>query len=133
VNLKAQGDGGGMNIEDYISTHCVAGTYKVGSQLRIRVIENLSLKIIVLVLERISGSDSLHQASRPLMFYAVECLRSIFYDWCTSLPANMKIQLTNCKQGRKRNFGFASILCSFFFAHVPSLSHTIDIISDGPT
>jgi hypothetical protein len=42
VNLKARGAGGGMNIEDYISTHCVAGTEKVGSQLPIRVIENLS-------------------------------------------------------------------------------------------
>jgi hypothetical protein len=62
VNLKARGAGGGMTMEDYISTHCVAGTDKVGSQLPIRVIENLSLKIIVLVLTWISGSASLHQA-----------------------------------------------------------------------
>jgi hypothetical protein len=26
VNLKSRGVGGGMNIEDYISTHHVAGT-----------------------------------------------------------------------------------------------------------
>jgi hypothetical protein len=26
VNLKSWGDGGGMNIEDYIVTHCVVGT-----------------------------------------------------------------------------------------------------------
>jgi hypothetical protein len=50
VNLKSWGAGSGMNIEDYIATHCVAGTKKVGSQLPIRVINNLSLKIIVLVL-----------------------------------------------------------------------------------
>jgi hypothetical protein len=60
VNLKARGGGSGMNIEDYIETHCIAGTKKVGSQLPIRVINNLSLNIFVLVLTWITGSASLH-------------------------------------------------------------------------
>jgi hypothetical protein len=68
VNLKAQGAGGGRTMEEYIATHYVVGTEKVGSQLPIRAIENLSLNIIILVLTRISRSTSLHQASRPLMF-----------------------------------------------------------------
>jgi hypothetical protein len=72
VSLKSRGDGSGMKIEEYIDAHCVAGTLKVGSQLSIRVINNLSLKIVVLVLTKIIGSTSLHQASRSLMFYAVE-------------------------------------------------------------
>jgi hypothetical protein len=50
VNLKAQGAGSGMKIEEYIATHCIAGTEKVGSQLPIRAINNLSLKIVVLIL-----------------------------------------------------------------------------------
>jgi hypothetical protein len=62
VKIKAWGDGSGMNIEDYIGTHCIAGTEKVGSQLPIIAINNLSLKIVVLVLTRITGSTSLHQA-----------------------------------------------------------------------
>jgi hypothetical protein len=45
-----------MNIEDYIATHYFAGTEKVGSQLPIRAIENLSLNIAVLVLTQITGS-----------------------------------------------------------------------------
>jgi hypothetical protein len=60
VNLKAQGDGGGMTMEVYIATHYVAGTKKVGSQLPIRAIENLSLNIVMLVLTRILGSASFH-------------------------------------------------------------------------
>ena len=40
----------GMNIENYIATHCIAGTEKVGIQLPIRAMNNLSLNIIVLVL-----------------------------------------------------------------------------------
>jgi hypothetical protein len=80
VNLKARGSGSDMNIEDYIATHCVTGTKKVGSQLPIRAIKNLSLKINVLVLAWITGSASLNQESSPLMFYSVECLQPMVYD-----------------------------------------------------
>jgi hypothetical protein len=114
-------------MEEYISTHGVADTNKVGIQVLIRAIKNLSLNIVVLVLTWISGSTSLHQESRPLMFYAVECLRPIVYVWCNSLLDNMKSQLTDCKQGKMRNFIFASILCSFFLERVPSLSPRVDI------
>jgi hypothetical protein len=90
VNLKAEGDGSSMKIEEYIDAHCIAGTEKVRSQLPIQAIKNLSLNIIFLVLKQITGLTSLHQASRPLMFYSIECLRPMVYDWCTSLLANMK-------------------------------------------
>jgi hypothetical protein len=128
VNLKSQGVGRGMKIKEYIDSHYIVGTEKVGSQLAIRAINNLSLKIVVLVLTRITGSTSLHQALRPLMFYSVECLRTTVYDWCTSLLDNMKSQLRECKQGDKRNFMFASILCSFFFEQVPHLGPRVEII-----
>jgi hypothetical protein len=66
------------------------------------------------------------------MFYALECARPIVYDWCTSLLANMKIQLTECKQGSKRNFGFASILCSLFFERVLGLGPRVEILPKEP-
>jgi hypothetical protein len=49
VNLKSQGDGRGIKIEEYIEAHYVVGTQKVRSQLPIRAINNLSLKIVVLI------------------------------------------------------------------------------------
>jgi hypothetical protein len=115
MDLKSRRVGSGMKVEEYIEVHCVVGTPMVGSQIPIWAIGNLSLKIIVLVLTRIIGLDSLHQASRTLMFYALECARPTVYDWCTSLLTNMKGQLTECKKGAKKNFVFASILCIFFF------------------
>jgi hypothetical protein len=60
VNLKSRGDGSGRKIKEYIDSHCVAGTPKVGSQLPIRVIKNLTLKIVILILTKITRSASLH-------------------------------------------------------------------------
>jgi hypothetical protein len=115
MELKSHEARSGMKFEEYIESHCVAGTPMAGSQIPIRAIGNLSLNIIVLMLTRIIGSASLHQASRPPMIYALECARPTMYDWCTSLPTNMKGQLTECKQGAKRKSRFASILYSLFF------------------
>jgi hypothetical protein len=55
ANLKVRGVGGGMTMEEYITTHYVVDIDKVGSQIPIRVIKNPSLNIIMFVLTRISG------------------------------------------------------------------------------
>jgi hypothetical protein len=49
-----------MKIEEYIDVDCVVGNLKVGSQVPIQEINDVNLKIIVLVLTRIIGSTSLH-------------------------------------------------------------------------
>jgi hypothetical protein len=60
VKLKSQGAGRSMNIEEYIDTHCIAGSGKVESQLPIQAINNISLKIVFLILTQITGSALLH-------------------------------------------------------------------------
>ena len=74
-----------------------------------------------MALGRIVELASLHQASQPLMFYAMECMRPTVYDWSTALLSNMKQQLSDCKMGRVRNFSFDSILSTFFFERVLGL------------
>ena len=90
VDLKSRVAGSGMKVEEYIEAHCIAGNPMVGSKIPIHAIGNLSLNIIVLILTRIIGSASLHQASRLIMFYTLECARPTLYDWCTSLLINMR-------------------------------------------
>jgi hypothetical protein len=48
------------NIEEFIGLHCEAGTKKVVSQMPIHKINNLSLKVIVLLIGRITGFEALH-------------------------------------------------------------------------
>ena len=61
------------------------------------------------------------------MFYAMECMRSTVYDWSTSFLRNMKKHLSDCKMGKVQNFGFSSILSTFFFEHVLGLSPIFDV------
>ena len=90
-------------------------------------IQNLGLKAILLVLGKIAGLEPLHRASRPLMYYAVECMRPTIYYWSTSLLGNMKQRLIDCKLGRVRNFVFTSILTTFFFECILRLIPRVEI------
>ena len=132
MNLRSRGGpGGGLTIDEYIAVYYYPETEKVGSQVPTNAIQVLGLNAILLTLGRISGLASLHQASRPLMFYAVECMRPTIYNWSTTLLSNMKHQLSECKAGRVRNFGFNSIFNTFFFERVPVLSPRVDVPVHG--
>jgi hypothetical protein len=102
--------------------YCEAGTEKVGSQVSIHKITSLSLRVILLMIGWITGSTTLHQASRAHMHCAVQCLEATIFDWSTTMLVCMKRQLTECRRRTNKNFGFGTILCSFFFERVPSLS-----------
>ena len=110
VNLRSRGIEGGLTIDEYIAVYFYLDTEKVGSQIPTNSIQELGLKGILLTLGRIASLESLHQASWPLMFYAVECMRPTVYDSSTALLGNMKHQLSECNIGRVRNFDFNSIL-----------------------
>ena len=90
VKLWSRAPGGGLTIDEYIAVYCYSDMEKVESQIPTNSMQVLGLKAILLTLDRIAGIASLHQASRPLMFYAVECMRSTVYDWSTVLLSNMK-------------------------------------------
>ena len=80
VNLCSHGTRGGLTIDEYIAVYYFLYTEKVGNQIPTNSIQVLGLKAIILALGRIAELASLHQASRPLMFYAVECMRPTVYD-----------------------------------------------------
>ena len=127
MNLCSRGTRGGLTINEYIAVYYFLDMKKVGSQILTNSFQVLGLKAILLALDKIASIASLHQASRPLMFYVVECMRPTVYNWSTALLSNMKQQLSDCKMGKVRNFGFSSILSTFFFECVLGLSRRVEI------
>ena len=79
MNLRVEVVGGRMTINEYIVAYFLLDIEKLGIQVPIRAIHRISLKVIILVLARLSSSFVLHQDLRPLMFYAVDCLRPTIY------------------------------------------------------
>jgi hypothetical protein len=113
---------GPHNISYLIGLYYEAGTDRTSSQVSISKISDLALQAIVLLIERIIGFVALHQASCAQMNCAVQCLNAQIFYWSTTLLDCMKRQLIDCQSRTQRNFGFGTIIFSFFFERVPSFS-----------
>ena len=53
------------------------------------------------------------------MLYALEAMAPIVFNWVEKILSVFKDQLTKCRQGELKQFGFRSILACFFFKRVP--------------
>jgi len=113
---------GPHNIVELIGLHCKVGIDKVGSQVLIHNISNLSLQVIVLLIGKITGYVALYQASWVHMHCVVQCLNARVFNWSTTMLDCMKRQLTQCRMRENINFGFWTVLCSIFLERVPNLS-----------
>jgi hypothetical protein len=109
---------GPSKILELIAEYCEVGTKHTGSQVPINKITNLVLQTILLLIGWITGSTTIHQASRAQMNCAIQCMNAQIFDWSTTLLECMKRQLTHCRQRTQRNFRFGTILCSFVFKRV---------------
>jgi hypothetical protein len=76
---------GPLNIADLIALHCEAGTNCLSSQVPISKITDLSLQAILLLIGRITGSATLHQASHAQMNCVIQCLNAKIFYWSTTL------------------------------------------------
>ena len=55
------------------------------------------------------------------MLYALEAMAPIVFNWAEELLPVFKDQLTKCRQGELKQFGYETILTCFFFERVPLL------------
>jgi len=116
VNLEGTSRGGDpLSVQNYVDMFCTLGTQKRGSSVIIADIQDFTLQVLASTIVRLSGSSGLHMATRNQMRVAVDCFRGALYDWCSRVLPIMKRQLSDCRRGRRKFFGYASILVAFFF------------------
>ena len=107
--------GGGEPVESYIRDLCAEGTRRQGGKLPIQHVTDIPLCTILYTVTRIAGSTSAHLASKSQVMISIHAIEGVVFDWCSSLLANLKDQLTHYRQGRQKQFGYGLILACFFF------------------
>lgn len=108
---------GGDTTDAYIRRFCRGAPPKDG-RIDIQTIELLPLRIIAFIVHTLCGSASLLLATWAQMQMVVECWESMIYNWCKAVAVNMKFQLTRCKNGKLKNFGYGVILNTFSLERV---------------
>ena len=129
VNLDGTDKGDDpLSIQNYIDVFCTPGTQKRGSCVPIAHIRDFTLQVLTSTIVRITGSSSLHLATQNQIRLAVDCMHGALYDCCLGVVPIMKRQLSDCKRGRRKNFGYSSILVTFYFERVLGLSPAIPLL-----
>jgi hypothetical protein len=62
------------------------------------------------------------------MEYAIECLGSKIFNWCVGFITNDKDEISICRIGRQKQFGYRSFLVSLFLERVPLMQPWISFI-----
>ena len=72
-------------------------------------------------MQRVEIIQGVHQDSRAHMLYAIEAMAPTVFNWAKALLPIFKNQLTKCRQGELKQFGFGSILSYIFFEQLPQM------------
>ena len=101
MNLEGTGRGGDpLSVQNYIDVFFTSGTEKRRICVPVVHISDFNLQVLASTIVIISGSSSLHLATRNQMRLAVDYFCGALYDWCSGVVPIMKRQLSDCKRGR---------------------------------
>ena len=78
--------------------------------------------MIAFTIVKLCGSATFHVATGSQMRIAVDCFRGTIFNWCETVLANIKGQLTRAKNGKLNNFGYGSIVVTFALKRIPLLA-----------
>ena len=67
------------------------------------------------------------------MALGIECLEPKIFNWSSAVLVNLKDQLSRCRNGKQKLFGYGSILVSFFLERVPLLRPHMVLPPPSPT
>jgi hypothetical protein len=121
------------STEDYVDTFCREGTRKVSGKIPIKNVEDRCLQSILYTICKLSGSTGSHVALKSQMALGIECLEPKIFNWSSAVLVNLKDQLSRCRNGKQKLFGYGSILVSFFLERVPLLRPHMVLPPPSPT
>jgi hypothetical protein len=113
--------GGGLPMSEYCRLHCVPEAERKKGKVAIWGVRDLTLRTILFTIARMAGSSAPHMVLQSYFQYAIECTEPRVFNWADVVLRSMKRQLTKCRRGNLKQFGYGSLLVSFFLERVPLL------------
>jgi hypothetical protein len=110
---------GGMKMSEYCRTYCVLDAERQRGKVAIWGVTDITLRTILFTIPRMAGSAAPHMALQSYFQYSLECLEPRVFNWADAVLRNLKKQLTKSRHGDLKQFGYGSLLVSFFCERVP--------------
>ena len=72
--------GGDFTTHELINRHCILGTRTSGKKIPIKAVVDGPFRTILVTMQRVVGSQGVHQESRAHMLYAIEAMVPIVFN-----------------------------------------------------
>jgi hypothetical protein len=113
-------------MSEYCRQYCVPEVERSKGKVAIWGVQNLTLRTILFTIAHMVGSAAPHMALQSYFKYALECTEPRLFNWSNAVLHSMKRQLTKCRRGNLKQFGYRSLLVSFLLERVPLLRLQVD-------
>jgi hypothetical protein len=110
---------GGMKMSEYCREYCVPEVERQKGKVAIWGVTDITLRTILFTIAQMEGSVAPHMALQSYFQYALECVEPRVFNWADAVLRNLNKQLTKCRRGNLKQFGYGSLLVSFFCERVP--------------
>jgi hypothetical protein len=110
---------GGLKMSEYCRKYCVPEAERQKGKVAIWGVTVITLHTILFTIARMAGSDAPHMALQSYFQYAIECTEPWVFNWADAVLRSLKKQLTKCRRGDLKQFGYGALLVSFFCERVP--------------
>ena len=108
-------------MSEYVHRYYVPKEERSKGKVTIWGVQYLTLRTILFTIACMDGSAAPHMALQSYFQYAIECIEPRVFNWSDAVLQSMKRQLTKCRRGDLKQFGYGSLLVSFFLERVPLL------------
>ena len=101
-----------------LAEHCPKALKSKSGKVEIATIRDLTLRVLLLTINRVAGSQAVHETNKSKFLYAIDCAAPTIFNWAKAMKINIKRQLTKSKAGNLKKFCYGSILVTFFLERV---------------
>jgi hypothetical protein len=105
---------GGMKMSEYCHEYCIPEAERQKGKVAIWGVTDITLRTVLFTIAQMAGSAAPHMALQSYFQYDLECLEPQVFNWADAVLRNLKKQLTKSRRGDLKQFGYGSLLVSFF-------------------
>ena len=111
----------GETLDQLMARVCPEAEKTRSGKVSIPTVRDIVLRTILFMVTRAAGSLANHEASKTHLLLALDCLQPTVFDWATAVTNSMKRQLSNCRRGESKQFGYGSLLLPLILERVPAM------------
>jgi len=109
----------GALIYSLLAAHCPKALKCKSGKIEISNVRDLTLRVLLLTINRVVRSQVEHETNNLKFLYFIDCTTPTIFNWAEAMKMNIKCQLSKAKVGNQKQFGFGSVVVTFFLERVP--------------